>query len=324
MHKIPVGQVKAKILKGSTLDPQELEQKIQAKINELSGLVSEEGAAYIIANELGINLAGNPSEMMKIKELYAGMRNVSTAGKVARKFDVREFNKNGREGKFCSLVIGDETETIRVVFWNDQVESTFNVKEQDVIVLKDVYVKENNGVKELHFGDDGGMEINPAGIAITSVREEPAFQSSYIRKEISSLQPEEQNVELLGTVVQVFDPRYFLVHPETGRRLRDDEKGLQPALSYVLNLVLDDGKSNIRCVFWKQQTNHLLQKTDEEMAKFKDGALSFEDIKTELLGEQLKLRGRVKNNEMFGRLEFNVQFVEKADPKEELRRIEHG
>ncbi|MBS3140125.1 hypothetical protein J4479_03910 [Candidatus Woesearchaeota archaeon] len=320
MYKIPLDEVKEKIITAGSINSNELDQKIHAKINELSGLVSEEGAAHIIANELGINLTSSSQERMKIRELYSGMRSVSTAGKVLKKFEVREFNKNGRAGKVCSIIIGDETETVRVVFWNDQVESLSGIKEQDLIVLKDAYVKDNNGGKELHLGDRGSMEINPAGLVIAAVRE-PLAQKDYARKEIGKLQTDEQNVELMGTVVQVFDPRFFLVHPETGRKLRDGEN-IQPALSYVMNLVLDDGTGNIRCVFWKNQANHLLAKSEEEMAQFKDGAVGFDDVKTELLGEQLKLRGRVKKNDMFERLEFNVQFVEKADPKEELARIE--
>lgn len=322
MYKIPLEEIKAKIVASGKISPAELDERINLKINELSGLISEEGAAHIISNELGVELTDSSRELLKIKELYPGMRNVSTVGKIIRKFEVREFNSKGREGKVCSMLIGDETETVRVVFWNDQVESTLNLNEQDIIILKDVYVKENNGGKELHFGDRGSLEHNPPGISLAAVKEGTAAPKNYLRKEIGSLQAEEQNVELLGTVVQVFDPRFFFVHPETGKRLLGNEEGVTPVLSYVMNAVLDDGSGNIRCVFWKNQTNHLLGKTDGEVVQFKDGAVSFENVKTDLLGEELKLRGRVKKNEMFERLEFNVQFVEKADPKEELARLE--
>ena len=45
-------------------------------------------------------------------------------------------------------------------------------------------------------------------------------------------------------------------------------------------------------------------------------------MKTDLLGEQLKLLGQVKKNEMFSRLEFSVQIVSRAKPEEELARLE--
>jgi predicted RNA-binding protein len=324
MYKIPLEDIKDKIVESGKLSLEELNEKVKSKINELSGLISEEGAAHIIANELGVKLVDSSNENMKIKELYAGMKNVSTTCKIIRKYEVREFNSNGREGKVCSLVVGDETETTRLVFWNDQADSVANLKENDVIHLMDISVKENRGGKELHFGDRGSMDVNPAGVTIDNVREEPIFNRTYSRKEISNLENNEQNVELMGTVVQIFDPRFFLVHPETGRRIREgEESGVTPALSYVMNLVLDDGSGNIRCVFWKEQTNNLLGKSESEITQYKDGEVSFEDVKTDLLGEQIKLRGKVKKNDMFERLEFNVQTVEKADAKEELAKLEN-
>ncbi len=121
MYKIPLADLKEKILRSGKLDSHELEEKIRHKINELSGLISEEGAAHIIANELGIELVRLGGEKLKIKEIYAGMRGISAVGKVVRKFDVREFQKGEGLGKVCSLIFGDETGTIRVVFWNEQV-----------------------------------------------------------------------------------------------------------------------------------------------------------------------------------------------------------
>lgn len=315
MYKIPLEEIKSKIVESGTLSLDDLEVKIKAKINELSGLISEEGAAHIIANELGIELIKS-AESLKIRELYAGMRNISIIGRVMRKFEVREFNKNERQGKVCSILLGDETGTVRAVFWNDQVDSLTNVNESDVIILKGVYIKENNGGKEIHFGDKGGMEINPIGVKIEAVKQ----SASFTRKTIASL-TEEDGVELMGTVVQVFDPKFFLVHPETGKRLQGQENNITPALSYVTNLVLDDGTGTIRCVFWKNQTNHLLGKEDHQIKDYKDNPQNFEEIKNDLLGEQFKLKGRVKRNQMFDRLEFNVQLVEKANPEEELARL---
>ncbi len=324
MHKIPIPELKAKLISSGKIDLVQLEEMITNKINELSGLISAEGAVHIIANDLGVELYSNSIEIMKIKNLSPGMRMISVAGKVIRKFSPRAFNSNGRQGQVCSLVLADETDTIRMVFWNDQIESMASLKEQDMVVFKEVYVKENNGSKELHFGDRGSMEVNPPGLSMESVKEELALENKFTRKEIGKLQDDELNVELLGTVVQVFDPHFFLVHPETGRKMREyEDQQVVPALSYVLNLMLDDGTGIIRCTFWKNQTKGLLEKTDQQIAQYKDNLTSFEDIKTELLGEQLKLCGKVKKNDLFGRLEFNVQLVEKANPEEELARLKN-
>ena len=97
---------------------------------------------------------------------------------------------------------------------------------------------------------------------------------------------------------------------------------VEAALSYVMNLILDDGSGTIRSVFWKNQTNNLLGKSDTEVAGYKEDLSTFEEVKTDLLGEQFRLLGKVRRNEMFDRLEFNVQMVEKAKPEDELARLQ--
>jgi replication factor A1 len=322
MYKVPLNEIKEKIISSGKLDSEKLEEKIKVKINELSGLISEEGAAHIIANELGIELVKQTDSKLKIKEIYAGMKNVNTVTKVVKKFDVREFAKGNSTGKVCSLIVGDETGTMRLVFWNDQVDQLVKVNEDDILKVKDAYVRENNGKKELHLGDRGEIEINPEGESIDKVRQSDAYE----RKTIQELANGTDGVEIMGTVVQVFDPRFFLVCPKCSKRANDGtcaEHGqVTPVLSYVLNMVIDDGSGTIRGVFWKNQTNHLLDKTEEDMGNFKEDLSLFEEVKNDLLGEQFKLMGRVKQNDMFERLEFNVQIVEKANPAQEIANLE--
>lgn len=326
MYKIPLAEIKEKIVNSGKLSLAELENRIKAKISELSGLISEEGAAHIIANELGVELVDLEKTKMKIKEVYAGMRNVTTTGKVVRKFDVHEFTKGDSIGKVCSLVLGDETGTIRVVFWNEQVDLLKDVKEGDVLQVKEGYARENNNDREIHLGNKGEIVVNPEGESISSVRESNSFD----RKKIEDLHDDGSSAEILGTIVQVFDPRFFDVCPRCNKRVVESEGSfnctehgqVEAKTNYVMNVVLDDGTGNIRGVLWKNQTNHLLEKTDEEILSYKNDTAKLEEIKTDLLGEQFKFSGQVKKNEMFDRLEFNVRMVHKAKPEEEIARLE--
>lgn len=327
MYKVPINELKSKIVESGKISQEDLDDKIKAKINELSGLISEEGAAHIIANELNIEVFQSDQKTLKVKEIYAGMRNVETFVKVIQKYDVKEFNKGDRSGKLCALFTGDETDTVRIVLWNDQVDQVSSVKEGDILSIKDAYVKEGlNGQKEVHLGRGADLEINPAGISIEVAKRENKFK----RNTIENLQGGEEFVELYGTITQVFDPRFFYQCPTCGKRLAENEGiytcaehgTVTPALSYVLNLIFDDGTGNIRSVFWKNQTNKLLTKNEEDLAQYKEDMNHFEDVKTNLLGEQFCLMGRVKRNEMFDRLEFSVQMVEKADPEKEAARLE--
>jgi replication factor A1 len=320
MYKVPLPELKEKIVASGKLSLEEVEEKIKAKINELSGLISEEGAAHIIANELGVELVNKNSDKLKIKEIYSGMRDITTVGKVVRKFDVREFAKGESTGKVCSLVLGDETGTVRVVFWNEQVDEVSSLKEGDILKIESAYVRDNRGQKEIHLGKIGHIDINPDGEVITGVRE----GNTYERVAIDKLEDGAQGAEILATVVQVFDPRFFTLCPQCNKRANNNECAthgtVEPVLSYVLNAVLDDGTGNIRAVFWKNQTNHLVEK--EDLSEFQENLAAFEEIKNDLLGEQFKVMGRVKKNDMFDRLEFNVQMVEKAKPEEEIAKLE--
>src|SRR3990167_6750409 len=94
-------QLVEKISSLAKVTSDEIERKVEAKRAKLSGLVSKEGAAQIVAAELGINFE---KERMKISELVLGMRKANILGKIIEIFPVREFNKNGREGKVASFV----------------------------------------------------------------------------------------------------------------------------------------------------------------------------------------------------------------------------
>ena len=56
MIKIPYDTIIEKIMEHSKLTLEEVNSKIKAKTEQLAGLISKEGAAHIIANELGVKL----------------------------------------------------------------------------------------------------------------------------------------------------------------------------------------------------------------------------------------------------------------------------
>ena len=167
---------------------------------------------------------------------------------------------------------------------------------------------------------------NPEGEKIEDVK-----QTTPTRRNIKDLTENDENVEILGTIVQVFDPRFFEICPTCNKRARpkDDTFNCEqhgpvtPKFSYVMNVFLDDGSDNIRTVLFRNQAEKLLEITSEEFVKFKDEPDKFEEVKTKLLGEQIKLRGRINKNDMFDRLEFIAQLVfPHPDPKEEIERLQ--
>ncbi len=323
MIKIPMHEIISKIQEKTGKTKEELDQMVDNKITQLSGLISKDGAAHIIAKELGVNLIEKTG---KIKDIYPGMRNVDVLGKVTQIYETREFKRgDNTTGKVANFLMGDETGQIKIVCWGSHTEQISQLKEGTIVKVINGITKESmQGYKEIHLNDNSKFIINPPGETIEEVK---AFEKTKApRKSIKDLAEADDNVEIFGTIVQVFDPRFFEVCPECKTRIKEIETTwrcekhgeIKPEYNYVMNVFLDDGTDNIRVVLFSNQAERLLAKTKEDFLNYRLFPETFEQIKTDLLGEQYKFIGRIKKNIFFNRLEFNAQLVFKANPEEEL------
>lgn len=325
MIKIPIQQIYEKIREKTNLTDQQIDEKIDAKLKQLSGLISKDGAAHIIANELGIKLFDAVSGRLQIKNILAGMRSVETVGRVKQIYEVREFQTENREGKVGSFILGDETGFIRMVCWGDMADNIKKLKGGDVVKIKGGYVRNNQGRKEVHLNEKSVMLVNPSDEKVSELRE-----MTPERKEIHNLAEGDESVEVLGTIVQMYDPNFFDTCPECRRKvvLKDERPicgthgAVVPKTSFVLNTVLDDGTDDMRIVFFGEQAENLLEKTHEEVLRFKTDPIRFEEEKTKLVGKIVKINGRIVKNKMFDRLEMISNKVDlKPDPNDELKRL---
>jgi len=328
MIKIPYEEIVLKINENTKISIAEIEERIEKKLKQLSGLISKEGAAHIVANELGVKIFESLSGKLQIKNILTGMRDVETIGKVLQVYELREFSNETKTGKVASMLIGDETGTIRAVMWGSQAENIANIERNFVVKILGAYVRENNGRKEIHLNEKSQLIINPKGETVNEISVEI---KSGNRKEIKELNENDNEVELLGTIVQVFDIKFYEVCPRCGKRTKpsadfficSNHGNIVPAYSYVLNAVLDDGTEIIRCVFFRNHLEKLLNINDKQLLKFKDSPADFEAIKNELLGTIIKVNGRTNKNSLFDRLEFIVNNVDtKPNPEEELKRLQ--
>lgn len=324
MIDMPSDAVIRKIIEQTDKDETAVKELIQEKLKQLSGLISEEGAAHIVANDLGVQLYKTEGTL-KIKELSTAAKTTNTAGKVVAKYEIREFDKNGRKGKVANMMIGDETGRIRVVMWNNQTDLFEKINEGDIIKINNPYIKDNNGKLEVHLNDNSKVDINPAGLSIEvpegmAETERPQRELKYLRE----IQGNEENVEVLGTILNVFDLRFFAVDPDTNKRVTDEDvaAGKPHTMNYVTTVVLDDGTAQMRVTCWKNQTQHLFGLSNEEILKWKDDPNLAAQAKHDLLGEIIKIIGRAKKNEQFERIELTASLVIKdVDPEKELARL---
>ena len=327
MLDLPYEVVVERIKAHAGLTDEEIESRVQEKLKQLSGLISRDGAAHILANELGVALApaAPVARDAKIADIRLGARGLVVAGRVVRKYEARDFDKNGRKGRVASLLLGDETGVTRLVFWNEQVDVFNEIKEDDVLVVQNPFVKQSyrNDRLELQLNQQSTLAVNPEGVTVAPRPE----RAPRVQKYLKDLQSGEENVEIIATIVQVYDPRFYDACSQCRKKLVDGlcpEHGEVPGeTNFSMSAFIDDGTGNVRASFWKQQSLVLTGKGEGEFLKFRDDPTAFEEVKNALLGEIIKVVGTVKHNEAFDRLEFTANLVFRdVDPAKELENLE--
>lgn len=312
-------EIVSQISQEKKISKPEIEKKINKKLDSLSNLISKEGAAHIVANELGINLFdAYMKKIYKINEIKKGMRNINFSAKVIKVYDVNSFKNETREGKVGSLFVGDETGKIRVVLWDASHLSFIEdgkLKEGDIIGIKNAYSKENNrGFSEVHLNSSSNIELNPEGIDITVSETNQNFSL----KDVASLK-EGDFVEVRGTVRAVYPPRTYDSCPECNKKVQEDMACIQHGnvkskKVLITNFLFDDGTETIRTVAFRENAETLLGEDCKKISSLSSEEV--EKITGKIAGEQVKMTGRVSSNSFTGKLEFSVSSIERLDPEE--------
>ena len=303
-------QLVDRISNSSNLKKEEIERKVEAKRAKLSGLVSKEGAAQIVAAELGINF---DQERMKISQLVQGMKRANVIGKIVDVYSIRAYNKNGREGKVANLLLADDTSNIKVVLWD---VNHIDLIEKEKIKKGDVIEISNGGVRngELHLGSFSDLKKSKESMGAVVV------ERVYGEMKLKDLRPG-QSAKIRAFIVQSFQPRYFEVCPTCGKKAtagKCAEHGeVEAKKRALLNLVLDDGTESMRCVLFGEQINKL-GLSDEEIF-----SLDKFDLKgKELLGEERIFSGNVRSNELYNTVEFTISDVGEIKSDELIKELE--
>ena len=306
-----------KIVDSTGLERTDVEAKVNQKLIDMQDLITKEGAAHIIANELNVRLFDSTEKNLKISQIRPGLNSVNIIGKVIKVFEIREFNKNNRKGRIGSLLIGDETGTTRIVIWDEKlIDLISEISEGDIIKVSNTYIKQNNNFQEVHLGNRAQLLINPENETVEDIK--ITVVSASPRKKIEQLQPGEF-AEIVATIVQVFEPRYYNACPVCNKKVMPEgeyyvcgEHKRVPANQVpILNAYLDDGTGAIRAVFFR-----------ENASKVMNSKTMIEDIKKEALGKYIVVKGKVNKNDMFGRIEFAVNSFNEADPEKLVEEIE--
>ncbi|MHA1965169.1 MAG: hypothetical protein ACW97G_11355 [Candidatus Thorarchaeota archaeon] len=222
---------------------------IEEKREELGReVINDESAAMIVARELGVDLHQiSPKARQRIEDITEATRSIALTAKIINIGIVRTFSRKdgGGEGKVASIMVSDETGSIRVVLWDDLTNAVSEdiISVDDVIQVRGAYVKKGLGdALELNLGRMGQVrvledyEIEDLGIDFTD--------SSTGDQKISDLKDGLFNVSLKVKVQRVFRLSTFT-------RQKDDSEGK------VLSIVGADETGTVRLVFWDDKASEM-------------------------------------------------------------------
>lgn len=316
-----IDEIIAKIAKATAETEEDIYRMIEDKQVEMSGLISEEGAAYLVAKELGVELR-REVEKLNIESVAAGMQNADVTGKITRIFPVREFKTEKAEGRVANIIIADKTGSIRVSLWNEEIEKLNSLSVGDVIRVRG-FVRDNNGQPEMRMGRKGNIiKLHDAEGFDTIVYERKAERSS-----VSELR-EGFYRSIRAPILQIFDTNlFFEICPECRKRLKETETSFTcaehceviPNYGMIVSGIIDDSTGNIRAVFFTEAAEKIIGMSVADAKKLFDRKKKTESILSQIpLGKEFVFEGSVRRNAFFDRLEFVVNDVKAVDIKKEI------
>ena len=126
-----IEEYKNAIIEQTALTKIEIDKLVEDKKAELKGLISDEGAFFMICKELNVTIPkdkkfdsiGN-EKPLQIKDVnIANLKNLTLTGRIVSIREVHEFQrKDGKNGKVLNFTLEDSTGRIGIVVWDDMTD----------------------------------------------------------------------------------------------------------------------------------------------------------------------------------------------------------
>jgi replication factor A1 len=249
-----------KIISSSGKSKREVEQLIKAKKSKLSGLLTDDGAAFMVARELGIELATQQEmHMVSIGQLQDGMQNVDLLVRAMHVFSPKSFERNGTKGTLCNMIIADDSGETRLTLWHNDVRKMqeAGVQKGSVLLLHNCYVKSFNNKPQLNLSYNGSMVVEPKNVDCRNLPNAEERQSK-----LSELRAEMNEVATIVRVLRLFPVTEFEKESGKGR---------------VMNFLVADESATIRATAWNDLVDAAEKLQENDLVKF-EGAYTKEGL----------------------------------------------
>ncbi|MFQ6080101.1 MAG: OB-fold nucleic acid binding domain-containing protein [Candidatus Bathyarchaeia archaeon] len=156
-----------------------------------------ERATYIESPaEASLSLPALPTRFTKIKELSSTMPEVNVLARVMHAGEIREFRRSSGEiGRVSTLLIKDETGSIRLNLWEDKAALSKQIQPGDIVLAEGAYPRERFGKMNLNLGRRGVLTLNPRMAEAAGL---PPYEEETMK--IAEIEEEGDPINVEGTV----------------------------------------------------------------------------------------------------------------------------
>lgn len=316
-----------KIIKEKLKIPEEkILEEINQKLYEFAGLISEEGAAMLVAREYGIDIR-EIKTFTQLCDLVGGMKNINVRVKVFKTLPLKEFErKDGTMGFLKIYYVGDNTDIARLVFWNELALESENMKISEGTILK-IY---NARTKENIFGEIDIIIDKNTSIEfdkednLPSIDEMLSKLSSSRYKRLNGLLDSIGYYEVVGIITNIFGKNFFIkicpicnnkIGKKEDKYFCDIHGEVRPKNSLFLRLEINNFSGNFRVVAFREIAEKIVGIKTDELEKIEN----LKEFLSELLiGKLILLKGRAKKNKVLNIFELVVNDVSDVDLDSEI------
>ncbi|WP_371801945.1 hypothetical protein [Candidatus Lokiarchaeum ossiferum] len=222
----------------------DIKKLIQEQIEELSGLIDEEGAIVIVAKNLGIDLksnqeAANMEVDQKIIDLKPRM-NANTVGRIVEIEDIRKFNKkDGSQGVLLPFIIEDTSNMIRCLAWGEnhaQILQENGFSSGEIVRIVNGFIKEGRtGALEIHIGGKSRIQLQPDNVDYKLIPDGKNSSKISITP-LGKISIKMPYVNIQGIVSSIFSPKEF--------SRKDGSKGKRASIA------ISENENSVYITFW--------------------------------------------------------------------------
>jgi len=174
-----------------------IEDKIKEKKDKIgAGYLTDDGALFLIAADLGITLEQSKKMEIELKDLFVGAKEVTVESRILNMSPTKQFTKkDGTSFLLRTITVYDSDSTASVKLWDAKANlpGIENLKPGDLVKIIKAYVKSDlTGLPTINIGSGSTIE------AVKSDSNIPSLDS--ITVDVSTAKEDQRDLVISGTV----------------------------------------------------------------------------------------------------------------------------